>query len=123
MSIPTRLIKPPTKTKKGLLLATDDNLEYLLKEIAKIKQLAPRVILHRIARHGWDSPYILAPKAEKGKSIAGETFTFGEMGNSAWRALSDRTRGYNLRRLRPMGTWERARQKSKEAGNEAEERV
>ena len=106
-TLPTMIVAPPV-TKK-LQCATggsivkwylcDDGRWYTLKDLARVCGLAIPTIYHRISRHGWDSPEILAP--------VGQTKDFVvSLGTPEWQALGSRVRAANLEQLRP-GTWER----------------
>ena len=113
---PTRIIRPPYLVKQNskgpntvTMLDCDDGKTYTLRQLSAIVGIKAHGLGQRINNYGWDYPAILAPKARKGCKITGEAFSFGEMGNAAWQALGDKSRGYNLKKIRPCGAWEEGR--------------
>ena len=99
----------PGYCRKVLVCMCDDGMIYTLAALAKMAGIKYHTIVTRIRTYGFDSPLILLPKAESGKTINGEDVitSTGQGGNEAWAKLSARPRTERLARLRQPGSFEK----------------
>jgi hypothetical protein len=110
---PTRIVKEPYRERivgyghKVLQIECDNGKTYSIYLMAKLLDITPSALFCRIRQHGWDSPFILQPRAGNGLGLDGKpTKKMRPTDNGPLCNLSNKPRTYNLAKIPPLGTYE-----------------
>jgi hypothetical protein len=109
-----RIIEKPTLVKRRghyyTYLVLDDGCTYSLSEVAEMIGITTSGLDSRIRVKGWRYEHVLNPPARRGMRISGGPTTGNKIeqsGTSEWRAMSAKPRTHNLRKIKPLGTFEK----------------